>query len=289
MEILSIVGLIALGALFLGAAYLCYGKDWRFGSYFSLVVSAGFLLTALPATRAFLRTTAWAAFVTALESTGQGLVRLNKTIDDVRTGMQHDRDELAKVQKDTGRMQGSLRDAQQRLENQQAKLADIDQLLKSFYEARKTEAFDTKTDSTDLIVLKHDDTHATIYILLSAPPIPQTVDIQWHVYAQPKNSYLVVNNVIIFRWGQSVESFRSQQLTVTYVAEPKEKPLYSKLSITDNRVRADEDPLMYGYLNLDPVILTLAKGSKDPNARITMEQFRAAAKAQRASTSPTKP
>jgi hypothetical protein len=203
--------------------------------------------------------------------------------------MQHDRDELAKVQKDTGRMQSSLRDAQQRLENQQAKLADIDQLLKSFYEARKTEAFDTKTDSTDLIALKHDDTHATIYILLSAPPIPQTVDIQWHVYAQPKISYHVANNVIIFRWGQSVESFRSQQLTVTYVAEPKQKPLYSKLSISDNRVKADEDPLMYGYFNLDPVILTLAKESKDPNAPITMEQFRAAAKAQLAPTSPTKP
>jgi hypothetical protein len=28
MEILSIVGLIALGALFLGAAYLSYRKDW---------------------------------------------------------------------------------------------------------------------------------------------------------------------------------------------------------------------------------------------------------------------
>jgi hypothetical protein len=289
VEIFSIIGLIALGAVFLGAAYLSYGKDWRFGFYFSLVIAAGILLTALPATRAFLRTTAWAAFVTALESTGQGLVRLNKTIDDVRTGMQHDRDELAKVQTDTGQMQGSLRDAQQGLEKQQVKLADMDQLLKSFYEARKTEVFNTKTDAKDLIALRHDDTHATIYILLSSPPIPQTVDVQWHVYAEPKTSYNVVNNVLIFRWGQSVESFRTQQLTVTYVADPTQKSLYSKLSINDNRVSADEDPLVYGFLNLDPIVLEMAKQSKDPNGSFTLEQFRAAAKAQHAPIALTKP
>ncbi|MBA3606950.1 MAG: hypothetical protein H0W43_00310 [Chthoniobacterales bacterium] len=139
MEFLSILGLLFIAALFGGAGYFSYEKDWRFGFYVSLIVCASFICLALPATRSFLRTTAWVAFVTGLEATGQGLVRLNSTIDNIRAGMKRDQSELDKVQQDTRQMQVSLHDAQQALEKQQQKTADLDQLLNSIYEARNTE------------------------------------------------------------------------------------------------------------------------------------------------------
>jgi hypothetical protein len=108
-----------------------------------------------------------------------------------------------------------------------------------------------------LIALPHDPTHSTIYILLKSPPIPQTVDVQWHIFAQPKNSYFLVGNMVIFRWGQSIDRFREQQLSVTYVDKPKAKPTYSALTLNDNRVMADSEPLIYGFPDLDPVITTL--------------------------------
>jgi hypothetical protein len=174
----------------------------------------------------------------------------------------HDQGELDKVQKDTREMQGSLNSAQQALQKQQEKLSDLDQLLTSFYEARKTEIFETKPDSSNLVALKHDDSHVTIYVILSSPPIPQTLDLQWHVFAQPKNSYFIYGNVLMFRWAQSVESFRTQALTVTYVPMPKQKPIGSKLSLRGNRVFMDEEPLIYGYPNLDPVFLRLVEEAK---------------------------
>lgn len=262
------------------AAYLSYGKNWRFGFYFSLVIGAAFICVALPTTRAFMRTTAWAAFVTGLESTGQGLNRLSRTIDDIRIRMTQEQADLDNVQKDTQKMQGSLHDAQQALQKQQEKLSDLDQLLKSFYEARKTEAFDTKTDSPSLVALKHDDTHSTIYIVLSSAPIPQTLDLQWHVFAQPKNSYFTYGNVVVFRWGQSLDSFRTQQLSVTYVPDPKQKPVWSKLSLKANRVMADNEPLIYGYMNLDPVLNRLIEQAKGDVSRITMEEHQAAVRAE---------
>src|SRR5438046_7477659 len=125
MEFLSIIGLIFIAGLFGLATYLSYGKDWRFGFYFSLVTCAAFICLALPTTRAFMRTTAWAAFVTALESTGQGLNRLSRTIDDIRIRMTQEQGDLDNVQKDTQKMQVSLHDAQQALQKQQEKLSDL--------------------------------------------------------------------------------------------------------------------------------------------------------------------
>jgi hypothetical protein len=239
-----------------------------------------YLLSVTDDTRAFMRTTAWAAFVTALESTGQGLNRLSGTIDDIRIRMTQEQADLDNVQKDTHKMQDSLHDAQQALQKQQEKLSDLDQLLKSFYEARKTEAFDTKTDSPSLVALKHDDTHSTIYIVLSSAPIPQTLDLQWHVYAQPKNSYFTYDNIVVFRWGQLLDSFRMQQLLVTYVADPKQKPVWSKLSLKANRVIAGNEPLIYGYMKLDPVFNRLIEQANGDVSRITMEEYKAAVRAE---------
>jgi hypothetical protein len=287
IEALSILGLMLIGAVFLGAAYLSYQKEWRAGAYICVVVAAVFLLVAVPATRGFLRTTAWAAFVTALESTGQGLTRLSRTIDDIRDRMKHDQQELDQVQKETRTMQNSLRTAQTTLQKQQAKIGDLDQLLKAFYEARKTQVFDTKEDSDRLIALEHDASHGTIYVLLSLPPIPQTVDVQWHVFAQPKNAYFLQGNVLVFRWGQSIPSFRAQQLTVTYVAEPKEKAAYSRLSKQTGRVYADDKPMIYGYANLDPVVERFLRSPKGPPSEITLQEFETAVRAEASPASPS--
>ena len=131
-----------LGAVFLCAAYLAYRKEWRWHTLVALVVSAVFFIIALPVTREFMRTTAWAAFVTSLEATGQGLARLNSAIDAIRAGMEAEQKKREQQQAELGMTQGEIRNmqtslqvAQQTLNDQQKKLADINQLLKAFYGA----------------------------------------------------------------------------------------------------------------------------------------------------------
>lgn len=294
MDALSTISLILVAAGFGAAAYFSYRREWKFGFSFSLVVFALAVGVALPNTRAFMRTTAWAAFVTALESTGQGLIRLTKAVDDIRTGVKNDQGELDKVQKQTQEMQASLGVAQgliqkqqkelgsqqEALQKQQEKLADLDQLITSIYEARRSEIHEATQDSSTLVAVKHDDTHVDVYVSLDSPPIPQTVDLQWHVFAQPKDSFMIYGNVLIFRWGQSLEVFRSHPLTITYVPMPKQNSIDGELSLKDSRVFIGSEPLIYGYYNLDPVFVRLVKQAKGDGSKVTIEAYEAAVKAE---------
>lgn len=284
-EIVSIVALVVFGGLFLWAAYLSYQKSWKAGAYISLTVGALFLVVAVPPTRDFLRTTAWAAFVTSLEATGQGLLRLSKTIDDIRAGMELEQKkresqqkELEQVQTQIKDMQASLRSSQEALDIQQKKLADVDQILKSFYEASTTDTVDTKKDSDRLVIIGHDETHVSIYVVLPRPPIPQTLQLQWHVYAQPRNSYYVQENLVVFRWGQSESSFREHNLSLSYVPDPTKTAVERHLVRRGDRALLDGRVQMYPFGQFDPVIRALA--AKRPNATISGEEIEAALQAE---------
>ena len=162
-EISTVIALIGLGAFFIYCAHLSYIKDWKTGAYISIIISAFFIIMALPATRNFMRATAWSVFVTGLESTGQGLIRLNKTIDDIRKGMEIEeenrkahQDELNKIQKKTMEMHSSLQETQQKIENQQKEISDINQLIKTIFEKGKSVIIDTSVDNDNIVIIEHD-------------------------------------------------------------------------------------------------------------------------------------
>lgn len=280
-EAANVTGLLCLGGVFLYCAYLFYGRKWKFGAYTSLVASVFFFIMALPATRGFMRSTAWAAFVTLLEATGQGLVRLNDTIDGIRAGMEAEearreaqQKELDEVQGETRQMQGTLRETQVTIEAQQKQIADLDQLMKSFYEAGTTNTFNTGVDSDQLVIVQHDDSHSTLYALLPKVPIRQTLELQYYVSLQPRNSYEVDSNLVTFRWGQSEEALRSKPLAFTFVPDPGAAPAYKKLETRKGRAYVDGRPLPYGYYTLDRAFMSAVPSGG--GGQISWKDFEAA-------------
>lgn len=276
---------LILGGVFLYAVYLFYRKDWQWLVMTALMASVIFFVSALPATREFMRTTAWAAFVTSLEATGQGLLRLGNTIDDIRAGMEAEQNkrkeqqaELDRIQGDTRNMQTSLQTTQQKLNEQQQKLADINQLLKAFYEASTTKLYDTSTDSDRLVIMQHSDDRVTLYALLPDVPIPQTLQLQYHVAVQPRSTYFTDGNLVTFRWGQSETNLRSKPMEFTYVPDPTSNPKYSKLVKRGHRVFADERPLPYGFITNDPVVQKLIQ-QKGPSTQISVQEIEEALRA----------
>lgn len=291
-EIFTVLLLIVLGGVFLLATYLSYKKEWKAGAYISLVVAAFFFVMALPATRDFMRSTAWVAFVTSLEATGQGLIRLNNTINDIRAGMEAEQKkreaqqaELDHVQQETRQMQDSVRIAQETLQKQQEKIADINQLLKAFYEAGTTKHYSSESDSDILIIISHESNRVTLYALLPDSPIPQTLELQYYISVQPRNSYFVDGNLVTFRWGQSESSLRDKPLAFTYVPDPTSEPKFEKLERRGHRVYADGKPLLYGYIENDPVFKKLVE-TKGSHAEITLEELQAALEAELGSKAP---
>ncbi len=126
---------------------------------------------------------------------------------------------------------------------QQEKLASTDQLVTALFSQGKVVSFDTKTESERFVILERKD-GATVYMLLDHAPIPQTLELQYHIYVQPKGSYLIGRNVVIFNWGQSLSSLEQHPLVVSYVPDPTIKePLFRSLAAKNGRVYADGQQL----------------------------------------------
>ena len=105
--------------------------------------------------------------------------------------------------------------------------------------------------------MKHSDNQVTLYALLPEVPIPQTLQLQYHVAVQPRISYYTDGNLVIFRWAEDEARLRSRAMAFTYVPDPTSSPKYSKLERRGNRAFADGRPLMYGFPDQDPVIQKL--------------------------------
>jgi hypothetical protein len=137
--------------------------------------------------------------------------------------------------------------AEREINDQKRKLIDTSELVNDFWNRTFTDVFLTQKNNPRLMVIDHGSV-ASVYVLLRSAPIPQSVQVQWHVYSQPKNSYFVTGNVLHFRWGQSAGSFRQQQLSVTYVTDPKPAgKLRETLSERNGVPYADEEPLTPAY------------------------------------------
>jgi hypothetical protein len=171
-------------------------------------------------------------------------------------------------------MYRSLQAAQKEIEVQQKKISDINQLIKSIFEKGKTVFFETSNESGKLKFLEHEDNKVTLYALLPEAPIPQTLQLQYNVYMQPKNSYVIQNNLVIFRWGESQEKLRKHGIYFTYIPDPTNPEKFEKLEEKNSRVFADGKPLIYGFFELDPAIEKLRKAAKENGGMpITRDQI----------------
>ena len=81
-------------------------------------------------------------------------------------------------------------------------------------------------------------------LLLSQTPIKETVQLQYHVFAQQPNTYFVLaHNLMMFFWGEPVTNLETKQISVSYFADLGDKELIRSLSEHDGRWFADDQPL----------------------------------------------
>ena len=127
---------------------------------------------------------------------------------------------------------------------QQKRLANTDELVKTLFSKGTTEYFFTKTNAPNVVVMPTAN-GAIVFMLLKSSPIYQTLELKWRVASQPRNSYNVRNNVVTFFWGESAENLRQNPLEVTYVPDPTSKnTVFTTLSVKGKSVFADETKLI---------------------------------------------
>ncbi len=64
-------------------------------------------------------------------------------------------------------------------------------------------------------------------------------------------SYKVKNNLIMFRWGDSLIRLENKPLSITYAADPFKKKKYESLSKKEESIFADNIPLGYAFFEFD--------------------------------------
>jgi hypothetical protein len=143
-------------------------------------------------------------------------------------------------------MQGDLSKATQQLSEQQKILASTEGLAKHIFSSHLTELyFWTGQDTARMVVVPPPPggNKTVVYMLLNKPPIPETVQIQYHIYTQPPNSFALLGNLVIFFWGDAPGNLTQHNLTVSYFPDESAKEIIKALSVHDGRVFADDQPM----------------------------------------------
>jgi hypothetical protein len=127
------------------------------------------------------------------------------------------------------------------ISKQEEKLANTDELVEALFSKGETELFPISNNQR-FVALPVGD-HVDVYMLLRRPPIFQTFQLQLHIYVQPKNSYVFIGNVMLFKWGQSLDSLKAHPLIVSYIPNPRASADIRQLTVKDGVVYADGQQL----------------------------------------------
>jgi F0F1-type ATP synthase membrane subunit b/b' len=127
---------------------------------------------------------------------------------------------------------------------QQKKLASTDELVKTLFSKGTTEYFPTTVTTSNAVIVPRAK-GAVVFMLLKSAPIYQTIEVKWHVYSQPRGSYTLINNILLFVWDDPADNLKQYPLEVTYVPDPTSKnPAYKALTVKSNSLFADEQKIM---------------------------------------------
>jgi succinate dehydrogenase hydrophobic anchor subunit len=104
--------------------------------------------------------------------------------------------------------QGAIRAAQDKLTEQQQELADVNRLLKTIVGASRTEAFYPDQRPVRMIVLEHEPRKSSVYVLLHHVPIAQSIQLQWHLFSQPRLVFRARKSLNFCMGGRSITAIR---------------------------------------------------------------------------------
>lgn len=172
-------------------------------------------------------------------------------------------DQTRQAQVDVAALRGQLQDAarlqpemisiREELTKQQKVLSSSGDFVRSVFSSHRMDYFQGGgADSSRYKVLpRKSGVGATVYLLLSKPPIRQTLQLQYHIFAQPGNSYLNIHNLVIFSWGDPAGSLDQHELSASYFPDDSDTEIINTLSEADGRIYADGQPL-FRFGEADP-------------------------------------
>jgi hypothetical protein len=165
----------------------------------------------------------------------------------------------ADVLQQVGDVKKQLDVASDTIADQERKLTDTSEMVKALFSRGRVEFFEPTLTPNNMVIIKHDETHASIYLLLKEVPILVTLQLQYHVYVQPRQAYGVLSsgdtftNVVAFRWGENGDNVNGRGLTASYIGDPTTKsPLVKILTVNDNHAYADGRRLSYVFPEYEP-------------------------------------
>jgi hypothetical protein len=162
-----------------------------------------------------------------------------KTAKQITDASQHVEGRLTELDK-------KVEEANKTIVQQQSKLVSTNELVTAMFSKGQVEYFNAGAgNSTNFVFVpmtpaQGSQKGAVVYMLLKSAPIFQTLQINFRIYVQPKSSYVLKGNILIFVWGDPAENLKQFSLEVSYVPDPTYKgAVYSKLSVKDGHVFAD--------------------------------------------------
>lgn len=191
-----------------------------------------------------------------INSQAKGAVRLTadlkKDLDQqaasVHSDIGHVRSELSAAEELRPRieaMQTQLSEAINEVKEQEKTLSSSEEFAKKVFSSHRTLTYDLKTyPATGALVIpnKSSNQGAVVFLLLPEKPIAETLEIKYRIFAQPRNSYFVLQNIVVFFWADPAATLKDWPLEISYFPDTGDKDIAHALSIRDSRVYADDIP-----------------------------------------------
>lgn len=171
----------------------------------------------------------------ALASQVANTTRQLQTVQEELRAASGIRDEVQVLRRD-------LSDGRREVKAVQETLADQQKLVRSIFSGMKREYFvpELTTSSGKAATFPPKvgvSDHFWIYAVLDHCPIPQTVQLQYHIFAQPAGSHHIFDcNVLFFNWKAPLAGFKTHALSVSYIADETKKPIAKSVAVREEKL-----------------------------------------------------
>lgn len=191
----------------------------------------------------------------SIEATAdQSKTEISKKTDSFRADLDASRHQLqaaSDLQPQIEKLQNKLAQTNADVEAQKKLLSNSQDFVKSIFATHRTDIFfglpqlrGAPTGRYAIVPPSNGSGNTIVLLLLSATPIPGTLQLQYHVFAQQPNTYgVLAHNLVIYFWGEAAANLEGKQLTASYFADLSDKEIIHSLSEHDGRWFADDEPL----------------------------------------------
>jgi hypothetical protein len=149
----------------------------------------------------------------------QTKAEMSRETASVRTAIESSRSHLqaaSKLQPEMEAMRKQLTQATSDIQAQQKVISSSEEFVKSVFSSHVVEFFNIGKTPKDryAVVPPPKGSHRTlVFLLLHSAPIQKTVQLQYHVFTQPLNSYATTHNLVLFVWDDPLENLQTYQLS----------------------------------------------------------------------------